>query len=283
MQSMFHFKQFSVRQDRCAMKVGTDGVLLGALALGIENREQRIENNVQSSMFNVQSSMFNVLDIGTGTGVVALMLAQRYPEARIVGVEIDPEAAAQAAENFAASPWGDRLTAVCADARELGVRSEELGVRSDKSQFSIPLPIEGESEGVCQFSILVCNPPYYAHSPASSSQARDAARRADTLTFEELADTASRLLCDDGIFEVIIPFSAADDFIHTCWLHDLHLMRRIDIRTKPDKPFKRSVLAFTNANHNSSLLAPHSSLLTLFNADGTPTDEYRAITADFLY
>ncbi|MBO4730547.1 MAG: methyltransferase [Bacteroidaceae bacterium] len=236
MSDIFHFKQFSVHQDRCAMKVGTDGVLLGALA----------DCGPESS----------VLDIGTGTGIVALMLAQRHPEARIVGVDIDADAAAQAAENFAASVWADRLTAVCADARKF------------------------ESSKV-QYDNIVCNPPYYAHSPASSSQARDAARRADTLTLEELADTASRLLCDDGRLEVIIPFSATDDFIHICWLHGLHLMRRINIRTKVDKPFKRSVLAFTKTNVYANHSVPDTLALGLFNDDGTPTDEYRTLTADF--
>ena len=124
----FRFKQFSVRQDRCAMKVGTDGVLLGALA-SLYSQESR-----------VKSQESRVLDIGTGTGVVALMLAQRYPEARMVGVEIDPEAAAQAAENFAASPWGERLAV-----RQANVNENENG-HTPPSQATPPLT-EGEELG----------------------------------------------------------------------------------------------------------------------------------------
>ena len=247
--STFRFKEFSVRQDRCAMKVGTDGVLLGALAR-VESQEPRVES---------QESMFNVLDIGTGTGVVALMLAQRYPEARIVGVEIDPEAAAQAAENFAASPWADRLTARCGD----------VNVN------------ENENENENKFNLIVCNPPYYAHSPAASSRARDTARRADSLTYEQLVECAARLMADGGRLEVIIPYGAADDFIHTGWLHGLHLVRRIDIRTKPGKPFKRSVVAVANENENDNENENENDNLLLFNADGSATEEYRALTGEF--
>ena len=266
----FRFKEFSVRQDRCAMKVGTDGVLLGALAR-VESQESRVES--QESRVESQESMFNVLDIGTGTGVVALMLAQRYPEARIVGVEIDPEAAAQAAENFAASPWGDRLIARCGD----------VNVNVNEN--------ENENETDNKFQLIVCNPPYYAHSPAASSRARDTARRADSLTHEQLVECAARLMADGGRLEVIIPYTTADEFIHTAWLHGLHLMRRIDIRTKPGKAFKRSVVAVANENENGHTppsqatppLTEGEELgnLLLFNADGSATEEYRALTGEF--
>ncbi len=260
----FRFKEFSVRQDRCAMKVGTDGVLLGALARVESSRVQEFKG---SRVQEVQESMFNVLDIGTGTGVVALMMAQRYPEARIVGVEIDPEAAAQAAENFAASPWGDRLIAKCGDVNV------------------------NENDNENKFNLIVCNPPYYAHSPAASSRARDTARRADSLTYEQLVECAARLMADGGRLEVIIPYTTADEFIHTAWLHGLHLIRRIDIRTKPGKPFKRSVVAVANENKNGHTppsqatppLTEGEELgnLLLFNADGSATEEYRALTGEF--
>lgn len=226
----FRFKQFYVRQDRCAMKVGTDGVLLGCLCAG---------------------PAATILDLGCGTGLIALMLAQRFPEARIVGIDIDPEAAAQAADNFAASPWADRLEAVCADVRSY--------------------------DG--QFNLIVSNPPFYEHSPAASTAARNRARRTDTLCHEELAGAVSRLLTDGGRFSVILPYAEADHLIHTGWLHGLHLHDRTDLRTKPSKPLRRSVLSFIRQSTRQPM--PTTRSLTLLNDDSTPSEAYRRLTEDF--
>ena len=231
--SFFHFKQFSVGQDLCEMKVGTDAVLLGAMA-------------------GVHTGEVCVLDLGCGSGVIALMLAQRFPEARILGIDIDQAAAEQAARNFSASPWADRLTAMNGDVRKIG-------------------------EGL-QLSTIVCNPPFYTNGPSSSSVRRDMARRTDTLSFEDLAATASHLLCEGGWLEVIIPYASASDFVHICWLHDFNLIKRTDIRTKSAKPFTRSVLTFEKSSATPIF---QSSSFTLLDLDGTPSSEYRALTRDF--
>jgi len=231
----FQFRQFYVRHDRCAMKVGTDGVLVGCLCPGPASA---------------------ILDLGCGTGLIALMLAQRFPEARIVGIDIDAAAAAQAADNFAASPWADRLTALCADARSYAARGG----------------------GDSLFELIVCNPPFYANSPAASSAARDRARRTDTLTYEDLALTAERLLTDGGRLGVIVPYGEAADFIHTCWLHGLHLLQRTDIRTAPSKPFKRCFIIFEKTVENKDI---KTHVLTLLNADGTRSEEYRTLTREY--
>ena len=279
MGEIFHFKQFSVCQDRCAMKVGTDGVLLGALA--------------------GYGPMSIVLDIGTGTGLIALMLAQRFPDARITGIDIVPDAASQAADNFAASPWADRLEAVCADIREIETDTKELkNSRIEELNFNFLIfqlfnrirrvtePKAGWHKENARakrppFDHIVCNPPFYEHSPAALSAERNQARRTDTLAYEELAKCASRLLREGGVLEVIIPYSAVDDFIHTCWLHDLHLVRRIDIRTKVTKPFKRAVVSF--GKYDSPIVRESGSpgVLTLLNEDSVPSDEYRTLTGDF--
>ena len=254
----FQFKQFYVRHDRCAMKVGTDGVLLGAL-LTLPEEESRIAGRGRDPLSEGQLEGEGVpagptiLDIGCGTGLIALMLAQRSPDARITAIDIDPDAAAQAADNFAASPWAGRLTALCGDVRELATDS--------------------------RYDVIACNPPFYTHSPGASTAGRDKARRADTLAYEELAEAASRLLADSGHLEVILPYDQTDRFIHHSWLCGLHLERRIDIRTKPSKPFKRTVLRF--CKNKSQALEPTPLNFQLFNADGTPTDEYRTLTADF--
>ena len=138
---MFRFKQFAVRQDRCPMKVGTDGVLLGAWA-------------------EVRPGDRRMLDVGTGTGLIALMLAQRSA-AWITAVDIDVECATQAAENFAASPWADRLDAVSVAVQ-----------RYD--------PVE-------KFDLIVSNPPYYVDSLLSPDEGRNTARHAAGLPFGELA------------------------------------------------------------------------------------------------
>ena len=159
----FQFKQFTVWHDQCAMKVGTDGVLLGAWA-SVE-RARRI------------------LDIGTGTGLVALMLAQRsLLDAKIVALEIDEAAAGQARENVARSPWQERIEVVQADFKKY--RS------SDK------------------FDVIVSNPPYFVDSLECPDRQRAAARHNDSLTYEELLEGVNRLLAADGLFKrTLIAFS----------------------------------------------------------------------------
>ena len=156
---MFRFKQFAVRQDRCPMKVGTDGVLLGAWA-------------------EVRPGDRRMLDVGTGTGLIALMLAQRSA-ARITAVDVDAECATQAAENFAASPWADRLDAVAVAVQ-----------RYD--------PVE-------RFDLIVSNPPYYVDSLLSPDEGRNTARHAAGLPFGELAAAVVRLLAPGGRFALVLP------------------------------------------------------------------------------
>lgn len=156
---MFRFKQFAVRQDRCPMKVGTDGVLLGAWA-------------------EVRPGDRRMLDVGTGTGLIALMLAQRSA-AWITAVDIDVECATQAAENFAASPWADRLDAVSVAVQ-----------RYD--------PVE-------KFDLIVSNPPYYVDSLLSPDEGRNTARHAAGLPFGELAAAVVRLLSPGGRFALVLP------------------------------------------------------------------------------
>ena len=156
MTQMFTFKHFTIEQELCAMKVGTDGVLLGAWAHG----GQRI------------------LDVGTGTGVVALMMAQRYPDARVTAVDIDEGAVRQARLNSGRSPFSERVTV-------LHERVQALGH-------------EGEYDAV------VSNPPFFVDALKAPDQQRSMARHADTLTYGELMTAAWRLLSVDGELSVIV-------------------------------------------------------------------------------
>ena len=166
---MFRFKQFAVRQDRCPMKVGTDGVLLGAWA-------------------PVLPSDRRVLDIGTGTGLIALMMAQRMPQARIAGVDIDD--VSQARENADASPWGARL------------------------EFH-RCPVQEFAAGGA-FDLIVSNPPYFVGSLTCPDAGRTAARHAVHLPFEALRDAVLRLLAPGGRFALILPSSETERFLAVC-------------------------------------------------------------------
>ena len=151
MSKPFKFKQFQIRQDRCAMKIGTDGVLLGAWTTLAHNPK-------------------SILDIGTGTGLIALMLAQRYEAETIDALEIDEGAYEQCVENFEASPWGDRLFCYHAGLDEFLDEIED------------------------QYDLIVSNPPFHTEEVPSGNAARDIARQNQSLPFEELIEGVSNLL-----------------------------------------------------------------------------------------
>jgi tRNA1Val (adenine37-N6)-methyltransferase len=167
---MFKFKQFSVEQDRCAMKIGTDGVLLGAWT--------PIENNP-----------FSILDIGTGTGIIALMLAQRSAAQQIDALDIDEDAYEQATDNFENSPWNDRLFCFHAGVDEFIEEPEN------------------------EYDVIVSNPPFYSEDYKTDNEKRDLARFQFAMPFEDLIEAADLLLSENGIFAVIIPFKEEDNFI----------------------------------------------------------------------
>ncbi len=226
---VFQFRRFSVCHARCAMKVGTDGVLLGLLS-------------------PVSGRRF--LDIGTGSGLVALLLAQRAPEAQITGIDIDGDAVGQAADNFNASPWAARLQSVRADACDFAPQKN--------------------------YDLIVSNPPYYENSPDASSIRRDAARRCDSLPHACLVATVVRLLAADGCFSVILPARDTEHFIFQCWQSGLHLRRRHRIFTKPGKPCKREVLVFSRESG-----AVDTAELLLTEASGCRSKAYADLVKDF--
>ena len=198
----FDFKQFSVRQERCGMKVGTDGVLLGSWACN-----------------NAADLPLSILDIGTGTGLIALFLAQRYPNSQITAIDIDPEAVSQARENFIASPFGNRLTAIESSLQEL---------KTDKL-----------------FDAIVCNPPFFVDSLHCPDGKRTIARHAKTLTFAELARCSSQLLKEAGTLSVIIPSERKNDMEAEAMFSGLSTSRICFVKTKGTKPAKRVMLEFS--------------------------------------
>lgn len=191
---MFQFKQFTIRQELCAMKVGTDGVLLGAWAKG----GQRI------------------LDAGTGTGVIALMMAQRYPESRVTAIDIDEGAVRQAQQNVMQSPF----------AKQICVLQETLQ----------------EHQG--EYDAIVSNPPFFIDSMAAPDEQRNMARHTATLTYAELMQAAYRLLSDDGELSVVVPFDYRQRMEDEAIFVGFFSSRVCAVKTTERKPAKRYLLAF---------------------------------------
>ena len=199
----FQFKQFTLHQDRCAMKIGTDAVLLGAWT-------------------PIPKDIFSVLDIGSGTGILSLMLAQRTLAEQIDAIEIDEEAYEQCVENFENSNWGDRLFCYHAGLDEF---VEEM---------------EDES-----YDLIISNPPFYTDEYKSDTEKRNVARFQDALPFEELIDSAANLLNEFGVFSVIIPCKEEEKFIQIAKQFHLHPFKITRVKGTPNSELKRSLLAFT--------------------------------------
>jgi tRNA1Val (adenine37-N6)-methyltransferase len=199
MSKPFQFKEFSIDQDRCAMKIGTDGVLLGAWT-SIEDP-------------------YSILDIGAGTGILALMLAQRSDAEQIDALEIDEDAYEQCVDNFENSPWADRLFCFHAALDEF---VEEM--KDEK------------------YDLIISNPPFYTEDYKSGDTARNMARFAEALPFEELIKFASELLSDEGSFAVIIPYSEEECFLKLSEQVNLFPNRITRVRGTESTPLKRSLL-----------------------------------------
>lgn len=198
----FRFKHFTVRQEMCAMKVGTDATLLGAWA----------------QLPPPDSACAKVLDIGTGTGIIAMMMSQRYPEASVTGIDIDSNAALQAADNAASSPFAGRIGIVCQAVQEF-----------------------------CggPYDAIVCNPPYFTDSLECPDPKRTLSRHTAALSFDELAANAFRLLAAGGEFSVIIPTDQLRGMEAAAAIAGLFEKRRCNVRTKAGKAPKRTMLAYS--------------------------------------
>lgn len=240
----FRFKQFAVRHDRCAMKVGTDGVLLGAWA-------------------NVEGAK-TALDIGTGTGLIALMLAQRNATLPITGIDIDPAAVEQAKENVQNSPWRERIVIE----------------KEDFQTFSPTLPHDEEgvqrTERGCLFDLIVSNPPFFLEDTLNPNAARTAARHACSLPFPVLIQKAARMLTEQGRLCLIVPTAIATDVVGEAATHHLYLSKRTDVKTTPRKVPKRTLLEFTPYITETAY-----STLTLQDEQQQKTSEYTALTQEF--
>jgi tRNA1Val (adenine37-N6)-methyltransferase len=232
--SQFQFKQFSIQQDRCAMKVGTDGVLLGAWS-------------------PIEHHPFSVLDIGSGTGILALMLAQRCHAEQIDAIEIDENAFEQCVDNFENSPWNDRLFCFHASLDDF---MEDL-----------------EAE---EYDLIVSNPPFYSEDYKTENESRDLARFQDALPFEDLIEAASVLLSEHGILSVIIPFKEEARFIALAQECNLFPLKITRVKGTPTTEIKRSLLAFSFTEKETTI-----DELIIETARHQYTEDYTALTKDF--
>jgi tRNA1Val (adenine37-N6)-methyltransferase len=237
----FQFKQFTVYHDRCAMKVGTDAVLLGAWA----------------SPKGAQK----VLDIGAGTGVISLMMAQRFPEAQVVGVELDQAAYEQACENASRSPWETRISLVNEDVKTL---------------WTSP---ESQAKWAHSFDAIVSNPPYFSRAMGCPTENRHMARHDDSLSFGELLTAVERLLSAEGEFSVVIPAEAAPEMIGIAAQHRLFLVRKTWVQTTPRVAPKRCLLAFRFTLPEGNRVEEET--LVVQTAPMEYTAAYKALTGAF--
>lgn len=231
MADYFHFKKFSVRHDRSGMKVGTDGVLLGAWA-DVTNATQ-------------------ILDIGTGTGVITLMLAQRAAESvTIDAVEIDDQAYADARENVAASPWHDRI-----NVHHLAIQNFNTSAR---------------------FDLIITNPPYFQKSYKPPIAQRETARHTEQLTFEDILSTTEKLLTPAGKLNLILPYTEGLQFIDLANHKGLYCSRKWIFRTRANKPVERFLLEFAWGKKETE-----EGEVLLYNEGENWSAGYKALTRDF--
>lgn len=228
----FQFKQFTIHQQHCAMKVGTDGTLLGAWALASE-------------------SPCRILDIGTGTGLIALMMAQRYPQAKVTAIDIDDGAVRQAKENVSASPFVDRINVIKADV----------------------LTFEEEKK----YDSIVCNPPFFEDSLTCPDPQRTEARHTVSLGYRQLMEAAFRLLKDDGHFSLIIPSDCRERLESEAHLRGFFLSRVCSIQTTPKKAPKRYMIELSKQPVNEV----DTTNGILESSPQVRSDWYRELTKEF--
>lgn len=234
----FQFKQFAIAHDRCAMKVGTDGVLVGAWAELPEDGK--------------------ILDVGTGSGLIALMVAQRRPTAQVVGIDIDAAAVEQARENVEASPFGSRIDIRLQSLQEL-------------------------AEGNECFDAIVCNPPFFEETLLPPDTRRCSARHSVSLPFEEMIAGCAKLLREEGSFTTILPTTAFDSFRLQCFAAGLPIRRSQPVQGNARKPQKRVLATFVKKNvkgNGMTISWTQEKPLILNDANGR-THDYAALTNEF--
>lgn len=234
--SYFKFKQFTVNQDKCAMKVCTDACLFGAIAA--------------SAAANMPVN--KVLDIGTGTGLLPLMYAQKNSNAIIDAVEIDEAAVQQSAENFAASPWNDRL----------------MVHHSPIQHFT--------SSANQRFDLVISNPPFFENDLRSDDAKRNLALHSSELNLEELLNCIDALLNSDGAFGVLLPYHRGVYFKSLAVCKSFSLWIDISVQQTPKHNYFRSILFFSRKP-----VETEAESITIKEADNNYSAKFAALLRDY--
>lgn len=229
----FRFKKFTVYHDKCAMKVGTDAVLLGAWA----------DTNFCR----------NILDIGTGTGIIALMLAQRS-QATVEAIDIDKEACVQATENAAASPYTERIKVVHASCADFAASNQQK-----------------------RYDLIVSNPPYFINSLKCPDNKRTMARHTDTLLLSDLIREAQTLLSPSGRIALVLPYERQEEVKALASANHLYICRQTDVIPTPGAAPKRLLVELSTTEENIK----NRDTLTIEEARHQYTPEYIALTKEF--
>lgn len=225
----FTFRQFHIEQDKCAMKVGTDGVLLGSWAKGGKR----------------------ILDIGTGTGLIALMMAQRFPDANIDAIEIDENAVIQATENVLRSPF----------TKQIVVKHYSLQTYSETKE---------------KYDSIICNPPYFVDSLKNNDNNRTVARHTDTLPFNELIKCAYQLLTPIGHFSLVLPVESYRILEPEAILNGFSVIKKVLVKTTPSKQPKRILVELGKVPDEY-----FSTTEYLQDSAGNKSEWYKEITKEF--
>lgn len=240
-QTTFRFRQFEVSNKLSAMKIGTDAVLLGAWAF-------------EASVFGGRSGQ-RALDVGCGTGVLSLMLAQRFTGMSVLGIDIDADAATEAATNFGRSPWAERLEAFQADFREFAT-SGEAGI----------------------YDMIISNPPFFTGGAEAPDDARRIARHQESLGLHDLMDGAARVLAPEGILAVVLPADKADEARTEARFARLEPTRECIVGTTPRKPPRRILMEF---RHSGIATATQRENLLIHTPHGGFSERYSRLVEPF--
>lgn len=236
----FSFKQFHVSHADCAMKVGTDGILLGGW----------------TDVTTASSAPLKVLDIGTGSGLISLMLAQRCQgNMQAIAIDIDVSACQQAKSNIDNSPWPSSIAV-----KHVALQAFTQAYKDEPAKFDL----------------VVSNPPYFVHGQDFADDARQTARHTGSLTHQELVDCALEVLAPNGHIALVLPYDAGCELVTYCQQFDNLQITCLNIKTTPKKRYKRMLMGI---NRGDSKLEKQS--LTIHNSDGSYSNDYQQITKDF--